>query len=222
MKIVNSLYGGIAVHDNDLIGNLLERDKTWEPHNVALMQEHIKPGSTVLDIGANIGFFSVVLSSIVGSSGRVYSFEPVASNLEILNYNIANLVDANVTIVDKALGKTFGTISMQSERGNMGNSFVVDEHQGSIELVTLDSLELNPSFIKMDVQGFEHDVLLGGLETLQRCRPTMIIELEDSNGSIPTSFKNSKENSLNLLKELNYSVYKIESNYPVDYLCIPN
>lgn len=222
MKIVDTVYGDFAVHDNDLLGNLLMRDRIWEPHNIALMQEYVKKGATVLDIGANIGFFSVVLSHLVGEEGRVLSFEPVAANLELLNSNVTNLSNQNVIVLPKALGKTTGFISMQSEQGNMGNSFVADESQGSVELVTLDSLNLAPSFIKMDVQGFEYDVLLGGLETLKKYRPVMIIELEDSNGSIPTSFKNSKENSLKLLSELNYTILKIESDYPVDYLCLPN
>lgn len=222
MRIVDTVYGNFAVHDNDLIGNLLTRDRIWEPHNIALMQEYVQKGNTVLDIGANIGFFSVVLSHIVGEEGRVYSFEPVPANLELLNTNINRLYNKNVTVFNKALGKTSGYISMQSERGNMGNSFVVDESQGTVELITLDSLNLTPSFIKMDVQGFEYDVLLGGLETLKKYRPVMIIELEDSNGSIPTSFKNSKENSMELLNELGYTLLKIESDYPVDYLCLPN
>lgn len=220
MRIVNTVYGNFAVYPNDLLGDLLARDLTWEPHNIALMQEYVKEGATVLDIGANIGFFSVVLSKIVGKDGSVYSFEPVPSNLQLLNFNVANC--SNVTVMPKALGKTSGWISMGSEPGNMGNSFVINEQQGPVELLTLDSLNLSPSFIKMDVQGFEYDVLLGGLETLKRSRPVMIIELEDSNGSIPTSFKNSKANSFKLLEELNYTLLRIESNYPVDYLCLPN
>jgi FkbM family methyltransferase len=221
MRYINTAYGTIAAHSNDLIGNLLERDSIWEPYNIAIMEKYIAQGSTVLDIGANIGFFSVVLSKIVGENGTVVAFEPIEENYKVLEVNTTNLT--NVQLCKYALGNVTGVVSMHSEVGNKGNSYVVNESEGDIDIRRLDDLNLSPSFIKMDVQGFEYDVLLGGLETLRRCRPVMIIELEDSNPSIPTSYKESKLNSIRLLKEeLNYTLYNIESDYPVDYLCIPN
>jgi hypothetical protein len=113
-------------------------------------------------------------------------------------------------------------VTLASEQGNMGNSYITNDSYGDVNLIKLDDLGINPKFIKLDVQGFEYDVLMGGLETIKSNRPIMIIELEDSNGSIPTSFRQSKEKSLKLLKELNYTIYNVESDYPVDYLCIPN
>jgi FkbM family methyltransferase len=219
MKLINTMYGNLAVHENDLIGNKLSSEYIWEPYNIALMKEYIKDTDIVLDIGANIGFFTVVLSDIV-KLGHVHSFEPIPENYNLLQHNASTLM--NVTLYNCALGKESGHVDMKSEHGNMGNSYVVNESAGSIPIHTLDSLQLSPNFIKMDVQGFEYDVLLGGIEMIKKCRPIMIIELEDSNGSIPTSFKQSKHNSIQLLKSLDYTLYNIKSDYPVDYLCLPN
>ena len=58
MSIVSTEFGVIATHENDLIGKILNRDLIWEPHNIALMRKYINEGDVVLDIGANIGFFS--------------------------------------------------------------------------------------------------------------------------------------------------------------------
>lgn len=220
MNVIVTEFGPIAIHENDLIGKMLSRDLIWEPHNIALMQHYIKKGDIVLDIGANIGFFSVVLSKLVGDTGTVHSFEPVLENFKLLQNNCADL--SNTVLHYYALGNETGNVTLASERGNMGNSYITNDSEGDIKLIKLDDLNINPSFIKLDVQGFEYDVLLGGLSTIKSNRPVMIVELEDSNGSIPTSFRQSKEKSLDLLKELNYSIYNIESEYPVDYLCIPN
>lgn len=220
MSIVSTEFGVIATHENDLIGKILNRDLIWEPHNIALMRKYINEGDVVLDIGANIGFFSVVLSKIVGDGGKVHSFEPVLENFKLLEFNCSKL--SNIVLHYYALGNQIGNVTLSSERGNMGNSYITNESFGDIKLMKLDDLAIEPNFIKLDVQGFEYDVLLGGLETIKSNRPVMIIELEDSNESIPTSFRKSKENSLQLLKELNYNVYNVISEYPVDYLCVPN
>jgi FkbM family methyltransferase len=220
MNIVSTEFGDIAIHLNDLIGKTLTRDLIWEPYNIALMRQYINEGDVVLDIGANIGFFSVVLSKIVGDNGKVHAFEPVLENFKLLEFNCSKL--SNTVLHYYALGNETGNVTLSSEHGNMGNSYITNESAGDIKLLKLDDLAIDPKFIKLDVQGFEYDVLLGGLETIKSNRPVMIIELEDSNGSIPTSFRQSKENSLRLLKELNYNVYNVISDYPVDYLCIPN
>ena len=220
MNYVDTIYGKFAVHDNDLIGNRLSTDKIWEPYNIALMHEYIKKGDTVLDIGSNIGFFTSVLSDIVGDTGMVHSFEPVDDNHELLYVNTCQR--ENVKLYKLALGNADGLVSMASEHGNKGNSYITSEVDGTIQICKLDSLNLCPNFIKIDVQGFEFDVLLGAVNTISKHRPVMIVELEDMNNSIPTSFKQSKRNSLDLLHQLNYTVYNIESDYPADYLCIPN
>jgi len=220
MNVVSTEFGNIATHENDLIGKMLSRDLIWEPHNIALMRQYVNKGDVVLDIGANIGFFSVVLSKIVGNTGKVHAFEPILENFKLLQLNCNKL--SNTILHYYALGNETGKVTLASEQGNMGNSYITNDSYGDVNLIKLDDLGINPKFIKLDVQGFEYDVLMGGLETIKSNRPIMIIELEDSNGSIPTSFRQSKEKSLKLLKELNYTIYNVESDYPVDYLCIPN
>lgn len=220
MKYINTDYGIIAVHENDLISNILEKTHIWEPYNIALINQYVKPGDVVLDIGANIGLFTIVLSDAVQSTGIVHSFEPVKMNYILLEENTNTL--SNVIRYNTALGNVNGNITMNSEYGNAGNSYIINEVTGDIPIIRLDSLNLSPNFIKIDVQGFEYDVILGGLETIKKYRPIMIVELEDLNNSIPTSYKNSKTNVIKLLSDLNYSIYNIESEYPVDYLFLPN
>ena len=76
---------------------------TYEPHMVSFIREHVKPGMTAVDIGANVGFFSMLFASIVGPSGRVISFEPNTENCRLLLINAQSNGFKNITLFPLAL-----------------------------------------------------------------------------------------------------------------------
>lgn len=145
----------------------------------------IRPGMTVVDVGANIGLYSVHLARLVGPSGRVISFEPDPELVECLRVNCAANAVSNVTVNPCALGSAPGRLVLSRLTLNSG-----DNHLGTagdptfrrpveVEVVPLDVREpgLRPDFVKIDVQGWELNVLKG-MEGILRAAPRVGIFLE--------------------------------------------
>jgi len=139
-------------------------------HVGALLKEFINPGMTVIDVGANIGFYTAFMANIVGEKGRVYAFEPLPHNFNLLKkYNKSN----NVTLVQAAVGDTTGEIVLYvSDKLNVDHrTYETDEKREKINISSyrLDDYLKNEKvdFIKMDIQGFEYHALLGMKNVLQ-------------------------------------------------------
>ncbi len=144
-------------------------------------QRAISPGTTAVDVGANIGIHSLVLSRCVGEKGRVYSYEPSQVPCERFKENmILNGVE-NVTLRDVGVGASKGTLRYKPRQGEFNIGLGKFDAHGPIEtaVVRLDS-DLNVagriSLIKIDVEGMELDVIRGAREILAKHRPTVIIE----------------------------------------------
>lgn len=156
-----------------------------------------------LDIGANIGFMSMAM---LHAGHEVIAFEPQPQLFELLKRNARAARCENV-----ALGLAAGTAKMARVRyGDKGNYGGVRLHTRSelgsidVEVRTLDSYKLeNVGFIKMDVEGYEKQVLLGAVDTLNRCSPTLY--LEDDRDDLSKDLRG-------LLKELGY--VNIEEHQP--------
>lgn len=156
------------------------------------MVRHLGPGGVFYDIGANLGFFSLLGAHLVGlDRGRVYAFEAAPDNARAIRANAELNGIPNVTVIDKAVSSCSG----------MGRLQVVDDQSWSkleeygehpltervidVELVAIDELlragELEPpNAVKIDVEGAEIAVLGGMRETLERHRPAVICELHDT------------------------------------------
>jgi len=130
-----------------------------------------KKHRVAIDVGAHIGLWSFNLAH---EFGAVYAFEPVADHRECFEKNMAG-VGQHVHLKAMALGAEAGSISIATEAGSSGNSTV--SGPGSIPMVTLDSLELpDVDFIKIDCEGYEENVLRGGIETIKQYKPVIIVE----------------------------------------------
>lgn len=142
----------------------------------------VKNFDTVIDIGANIGLHSVRFSQ---KFQNVFSFEPVSSNYECLEKNTINL--KNITRFKVGLGETkkIETISIPKTWNNCGAYSIVDFIASEEELIKeeiqvlkLDEFNFKVDLIKIDTQGFELPILKGSIETLKRCKPVLILEIE--------------------------------------------
>jgi FkbM family methyltransferase len=167
-----------------------------EPEVQETLAELVKPGQTVYDVGANIGFFTILCSRLVGPQGKVYAFEPIPENLATLRRNIALNKLTNVVIVEKALSASTGTAEMfvslwsafhslnldgASKRDNHGP----DGGEITVETVTLDEFVQQqgvsrPDLIKLDVEGAELLVVEGMRETLRNVQPLLLCEVHDT------------------------------------------
>lgn len=125
---------------------------------------------TILDIGANIGNHAKYFESFL-SYNRLYCFEPDAKNCEILRKNVTR-----AEIKQVALGNKTGRVGLtRLDQYNSGSTCVTDGDE--VDMITLDSLDLqNVTLIKLDVEGKDIDVLLGGAQTIGRCKPVIFIE----------------------------------------------
>jgi FkbM family methyltransferase len=159
------------------------------------------PGHVVYDIGANVGFFTVIAAQLVGSSGRVVAFEPLEENFVLLQRNaqlngFTNVAANNFALADRDGAAEF-LLSKNATFGGLANSAMKIENQaGKTEVkifrldsvVQRDSLPL-PRIMKIDVEGAEVAILDGAAETIRKARPVLIIELHGTNAAIADKLK---------------------------------
>jgi len=149
------------------------------------LEQHIRPGMRVLDIGANQGLYTLLISRIAGSDGFVHAFEPDASLFASLRKNCERNRAANIELHNVALGRVPGFMKFYRSQVNSGdNRLARSQHprwfeEIEVRVAPLDSI-LNGErvdFIKIDVQGWEYQVFLG-MERLLRDNPRVRIYLE--------------------------------------------
>jgi len=176
-----------ALRLNRLLGSLLG-GITYEDQFQAAMLDAIRPGDTVWDVGANVGFYSKKFSDIAGSSGKVFAYEPSPANLQRLNEAVASL--GNVTVVPVALGECEDVVEFEQGNDPLGaTSRIVDKvvkssekqvkvHVSSGDHLVSSGVAAMPNVIKIDTEGFELDVLRGLKQTLrQKNLRTLCVEI---------------------------------------------
>jgi len=150
-------------------------DDVHEPAETQCIRDHLPPGGTFVDIGANIGYYTVLASMIVGDGGRVFAFEPEPVNFETLKKNIALNGLRNVTPEARACTDREGELRLFLDASNAGGHHLDDVRDGSravsIPAVTLDGYFRQAGgpidLIKMDIQGHEPVALRGMMDTLR-------------------------------------------------------
>lgn len=177
----------------------------------------------VLDVGANVGQVTMHASKLVGPAGRVISFEPDPVNFERLHTNLKLNHVPNVTVEQFGLGDKPGSFLISNvEEGNRGMNRIVkkgpDEGRTStIQVTTIDTYvhEHNVAkvdVIKIDVEGFEFNVLNGAKATLEKWHPVLFIELDDGNLMEQGS---SGKQLVGFLESAGYKVSHAETRQPL-------
>jgi FkbM family methyltransferase len=143
----------------------------------------VRPNGVFWDIGANVGFYSLLASKLVGS-GRVFAFEPAPRNLTYLRKHLALNRVTNVEVLAIAVGDRNGTSCFETEEtgfmGRLSNEGRIGEGKVMVPIATLDSLMeqekvLPPDCVKMDIEGAELLALRGASHTFQRFRPVLFL-----------------------------------------------
>ncbi len=155
----------------------------YEPYESALFRDTITPGMTIVDIGANIGYYTVIAAGRTGEVGRVIAFEPAPENYATLQKTISANNFPHVDIHQMAIADKKGTLSLNLYESNKGKHSLVkgsDEAKGfstsvQVETTTLDAFLMehgitNVDVIKMDIEGAESLALEGMRETLRKAR----------------------------------------------------
>lgn len=180
------LFVDLADH---VIGLSIVRGQ-YEREEVAFLRRLLRPGDRAVDVGAHIGFFTVHMAAAVGPAGRVYAFEPLARNADLLERSVAeNRFQDRVTFQRAAVGAAAGqaTLTYAEETLNTGGAYLLPDGgepltgnvRRRVPIVALDDQPLARPVrvIKMDVEGAEPQVLRGAARLLREDRPTILSEV---------------------------------------------
>lgn len=200
----------------------------YEWHMTKLFKSLIKEGMKVADIGANIGYFTLIFAKCVGPQGHVYSFDPNSENCRLLMLNVLRNNISNVTLYPFGLSNKIGSSFFSPCIGSNG-AFLPDGMETIfnkncivIPTVTLDSiLDENLDFIKMDTEGAEGLIISGGQSLIQKCRP--LISSEFSMEMLPRVSQMPGITYFDMFTSLSYKAFMIDRNIDKPLLTpIPN
>lgn len=160
---------------------------TFEKGELEFVSQYLQPGNTVMDIGANIGLFAVVMGRTIGQAGVVFAFDPVPTNIVRLKSNLNENGISAEAVYELALGSANEQMelkmsddtayaSMHKVEYGFGNGQVIQVSVKRLDDVWHERGHPMISFIKMDVEGAELDVIKGGVKMLTQCHPTLLIE----------------------------------------------
>jgi FkbM family methyltransferase len=176
------------VDGNSQAGRILIATGDYEPETARIIGASLKPGDTFIDVGAHIGFFTVLAGRRVGPTGRVIAFEPGPATRARLHANVQHNRLGNVTICDEALSNQPGRHSFSV--GPSDDSGLATLRGGAIVGPTVDvtcarfddliHADVQVAGIKIDVEGAEAFVLAGMERCLRAHRPWIILEVTDA------------------------------------------
>lgn len=204
----------------DLYANAFERKQR------AALDRLIEPGTTAIDVGANLGFYTCLLAERVGPAGRVIAVEPTPSVYNDMTANVSlNGYTRRVAPLPIALSESHGTaqLNIYAPGDEVYNSLSVAQAANAetaksvieVETQTLDAVLAEvgvdkPCFVKIDVEGFQHQVLLSGVERLRSMpRLTLMVELNDA--VIDADSGHTAENTLELLGGCGFTPFIADS-----------
>ena len=160
----------------------LNQDR-WHEKDEMVFRSLVYPGATAIDVGANLGFVSAILSNLVGPTGRVIAFEPSPRIFQKLQRTIAANALDNVHPINAGCGARPSTVDLRAVGECSGNASVLGAGPvvDRIEIVRLDDVETvwrdRAALVKIDTEGFEPDVLEGARGLIAAHRPVLYLEM---------------------------------------------
>jgi FkbM family methyltransferase len=220
LRVQQGHAAGLAFEMRDLqiahahLGSILGGD--LESAVQEAMIRHLPRGGVLYDIGANLGFFSLLGATLAGPDGRVYAFEAAPQNAQAIERNAELNKLTTITVIAKAVSAASGQGRLQVVDDQSWSKLIdYGEHPFTqevidVELVAIDDLvsaqEIPPpDLVKIDVEGAEIAVLEGMRATIERHRPAIICELHDTHAEFTR-----------VMRELGYRLINLEGTVPVD------
>jgi FkbM family methyltransferase len=224
-KVIHSQINGynLLVLANEEVGRLIHYRQRYERAETVFLRKKIHPNAICVDIGANVGYFTMLMAQAANAEGEVHTFEPIALNISLLRAGVELNGFTNVRINQCAVGNSTGTISFSQSSDSAYSSIYDTERKSldrtiSVPIITLDDYIEREGIkridvLKADVEGAEGLVVDGASKLLadEGRRPTIImLELEEQN--IKT-FGSSISLILNKMHSYGYQPYVVnESN----------
>jgi FkbM family methyltransferase len=224
--IVETKFGSrIECEPTDLIQSMIFHFGVWEPNISWVMQQILEPGDVVADVGANIGYDSLLASRLVGQTGTVVSVEAAPSTFEKLRSNLALNAADNVRALNFAVSDQCGLLTLYT--GNQNNvgaastiasadrQIVVEVKAFPLDELLTEAERNRLRLIKMDIEGGEPEVLRRFLKTLDLYGPQICLIVEAS----PQIDHRAWAELFEQFKDAGFSAHGIENSYsPTWYL----
>jgi len=190
-KLLKTKYSNIILNyleGDKYVGELIASTGQYEPYESELLLKNIKAGDIVIDVGANIGYYTLLFAKKVGENGKVYSFEPDPISFAILEKNIQDNKFSNVEAFNIALSYKQEHLSLFISTENLGDHRLYDDHKikrkkTKVVATTLDLFFTGKEFkknkislIKIDTQGYEPFITKGAKELIKNQKPTLFFE----------------------------------------------
>jgi FkbM family methyltransferase len=204
------------------VGRGILNSKTYEPNVTRILNERVRPGMTVLDVGANIGYHSLLMSVLIGREGRCIAIEPNPWNVKLLlaNKNLNRF--EQLEILQAAAGNAWGVLQLNAMYSNgvvspvNAKSIQEISQRETVLSLKIDGIlppDVRVDVIKIDVEGSEFNALSGALRCIENDHPLIISEFQ------PFGLRGSgvtPEEYLTFLTDLGYHLAVLESNH-----CVP-
>ncbi|MDF1519078.1 MAG: FkbM family methyltransferase [Brevefilum sp.] len=174
---------------------------SYEMNKRLAFENTVKPGSVVYDIGANVGYFTLLAAVLVEEKGKVFSFEPLPRNINFLRQHISLNKLTNIRVIEAAvsdhMGQALFDLGASTAMGHLSETGGLH-----VQMVSLDQMIENgdldtPGVLKIDVEGAEHDVLCGAENLIESARPILFLD---------THQREAHQKTLEFLQSHNYQV----------------
>lgn len=188
----------IYVDTTDIgFGAHLLMDGIWEPWITQYFAREVQAGMRVLDIGANLGYYSVLFGDLAGPSGRVAAFEPNPRAVQLVQWSLAvNGLDGIVRVIPQGVGAASGDMLFYIPPHEPKNARIIHEEEAAalepnvsrIGVVAVDQVVADwdrVDFIKIDVEGAEEAAMTGLIQTMTRFRPQIVLEFNPGRCAAP-------------------------------------
>ena len=180
---VETDVGPLLVPEHDrVIHHVLRDTGIWEKEEADALRAMLAPGMTFVDVGAHVGYMSLVAAGAVGPTGRGIALEPAPGTFELLRANLARNGASNVVAIPAAAWKETGPVTFSLDEFNTGDHRAyarAGAETFEVQGYALDDIvpdDLNVDVVKVDAQGTDHLALQGMARTLARGRPVLLVE----------------------------------------------
>jgi FkbM family methyltransferase len=227
--------GPILTHPHDRgVGRVIRETGSWEPGAGRLLRSLLRPGMNAIDVGANIGYFTLLMARAVGEMGRVLAVEAGPETFQILRANIELGRCTNVESLPVAAGCEPGMVSITSNPFNHGGSTALRAVDGwrstPVQAVALDDV-LDPGVpvdvIKIDIEGMDHVAVQGLSRTIERWKPVILVEFNpgwlDTRGDRPKEILRDYRDRGYLVQLLGEDALRFrDAGFSIDELLLDN